>query len=67
MNTSGDRVLAEEMNKLEDLTKKPLPIRILDHEKYKSTIQEIFRHVEEATTAFQVCTLILISGCVYAY
>jgi hypothetical protein len=67
MNTSADRVLAEEMKKLEDLTKKPLPIRIIEHEKYKSTIQQIFRRVEEATTAFHVCTLILISDCICAH
>ena len=56
------RILGEEMKKLKDLANKPLPTRIFDHEEYKSTIQRIFQRVNEATTSFQVCALILISG-----
>jgi hypothetical protein len=55
------RILGEEMKKLEDLAKRSLAIRIFDHEEYKNTIQQIFQHVNETTTSFQVCALIFIS------
>ena len=47
------------MKKLEDLTRKSLATRILDHEEYGKTIQQIFQRVNEATTSFQVRTLYL--------
>jgi hypothetical protein len=62
VNTSAASVLGEEMKKLEDLAKKSLAVWILDHEEYKSTIQQIFQRVNEATMPFQVRTLIFISS-----
>src|SRR6267378_1020397 len=62
MNTLVSRVLGEEMKKLEDLAKKSLATRIFDHEEYKSSIQQIFQRVNDATTSFHVCALIFISG-----
>ena len=62
MNMSASRILGEEMKKLEDLAKKSLAVRIFDHEEYKSTIQQIFQRVNEATMSFQACILIFISG-----
>jgi len=61
MNAPVARILGEEMKNLEDLSNKSLATRIFDHEEYKSTIQQIFQRVNEATTSFQVCALIFIS------
>ena len=60
MNTSSSRILQAEMKKLEDLTRKSLAIRILDHEEYQKMIGQIFQRVNGATTSFQVITLIFI-------
>ena len=65
INALVARILGEEMKKLEDLAKKSLATRIFDHEEYKNTIQLIFQRVNEATTSFQVCALMFISGYVY--
>jgi hypothetical protein len=62
MNTSAARILGEEMKKLEDLAKKSLAVRIFDYEEYKSTIQQIFQRVNEATISFQVRTLLFVSS-----
>ena len=67
MNTSVGRILGEEIKQLKDLANKSLAIRIFDHEEYKSTIQQIFERVNEATTSFQVCALIFILGYVYTH
>jgi hypothetical protein len=48
------------MKKLDDLARKSLAIRTLDHEEYKKMIQEIFQRVNDATMSFQVFTLIFI-------
>ena len=56
---SAARMLEEEMKKLEYLAKKSLAVRIFDHEEYKSTIQQIFQRVNEATTSFHVRALII--------
>jgi len=64
MNRLPSRILREEMKKLEDLTRKSLATRILDHEEYKQMIGQIFQRVNDATTSFQVRTLIFIEGCV---
>jgi len=60
MNTSPSRILQEEMKKLEDLAHKLLAMRTLDHEEGQKKIWQIFQHVNEATMAFQVHTLIFI-------
>ena len=62
MNTSTTRILGEEMEKLKTLAEEGLHMQILDHEKYKSMIQQIFQRVKEATTLFQVRTIIFIYG-----
>jgi hypothetical protein len=67
MDASVARILGEEMKKLEDLAKKSLATQIFDHEEYKNTIQQIFQRVNEATTSFQVCALVFISGYVCTY
>lgn len=40
----------EEMKKLEDLAKKSLAVWIFGHEEYKNMIQQIFQHVNKATS-----------------
>ena len=62
MNTSTTRILGEEMGQLKTLAEEGLHMQILDHEKYKSMIQQIFQRVKEATTLFQVRTIIFIYG-----
>jgi len=54
MNTSPSRILQDEKEKLEDLTRKSLASQTFDYEKYKKKIQQFFQHVNEATTSFQV-------------
>ena len=62
VNTSTTRILGEEMGKLKNLAEEGLPMQILDHEKYKTMIQQIFQRVKEATMLFQVRTIIFIPG-----
>jgi len=67
MNTSVARILGKEMKKLKDLAKKSLAARIFDHAEYKITIQQIFQRVDDATTSFQVRTLIFTSRHICAH
>ena len=60
MNMYPSRILQDEMNKLEDLSRKSLAIRTLDHEEYQKMIGQIFQRVNGATTSFQVHTLIFV-------
>ena len=50
------------MKELKDLADKSLATRILDHEAYGSTIQQIFQRVNEATVSFFVRTVMFILG-----
>ena len=59
-NTSPSRTLEKEMKKLQDLSDKSIVKKILDHEAYRSKIQQIFHRVKEATMSFLVRTIIFI-------
>ncbi|KAF8153168.1 hypothetical protein B0H34DRAFT_94878 [Crassisporium funariophilum] len=48
------QILVEEMERLEDLARKSLAKRILDHEEYQKILQQVFQRVNGATTTFQI-------------
>ncbi|KAF8153266.1 hypothetical protein B0H34DRAFT_800488 [Crassisporium funariophilum] len=48
------QILLEEMEKLEDLARKSLAKRILDHEEYQKILQQVSRRINGATTTFQI-------------
>jgi len=48
------------MKEVKDLADKSLATRILDHEAYRTKIQQVFQRVKEATTSFFVRTIMFI-------
>jgi hypothetical protein len=60
MVSSQSRTLDTEMKKLENLNQKSLLAQIFDYEAYMSALQQILKHINEATMYFQVRILIFI-------